>query len=299
MRLQIGIIAAALFLIGAIQTESSAQWRDGARRGLFGERELGRPLKPRQSRFDRGIQRGASGNFQGLSNEYRGTTFRSRARPAPAAPSLIPPEAYDLEPDMVPGFLEEQARRMAAAQQQQAQPLPPIMPQQPERYQPPIMPAQPERSQPPTQPGFPQPQPAVPGPTRQELQSSPDRWFRGAPAPAQPGPPAPAITPAARPQRYAPTPSLGPTGSLGPSGVRSQTGSSRSNPAVLGARINRTLGARVRSPISAAVQGDAVTLQGSVATAADRQLAERMAAMEPGVRQINNRITVQVAPPAP
>ena len=296
MRVQAEMLIAVLIAFLCLQTESSAQ--------MFGPRELGKPLKPRASRFGSGLERGPSGSFLGRSTADRGTTFQSRSRPEPTPQSWLPPEAYDLEPEMVPGYLDERARRMAAAYQAQQRQLeqlyarqrpqqpvqaamPPAMPTRPDRYQPPAMP---------TQPGFPQPQPRVPGPAQQTLPNSPDRWFRGAPMPTQSGRQAPLANPAATPQRYAPVPGLGPVGTLGPTGVAGQAGLNRSNPATLGARITQTLGARVRGPISATIQGDAVILQGSVATAADRVLAERMAAMEPGVRRIDNRLSVEVAP---
>lgn len=304
MRIQAGMMIAVLIAVLGLQGESQAQWREGSRRGLFGERELGKPLKPRPSRFGSGLERGPSGNFLGRSTADRGTTFQPRSQPEPASPSYLPPEAYDLEPDMVPGYLEEQAQRMAAAYQRQQQQLqqlyerqrsqqpaqptvPSAVPARPDRYQPPVMP---------TQPGFPQPQPGVPGPTQQELQNSPDRWFRGAPVPQQSRQQVPMTNRAGSPQRYAPTTSLGPAGTLGPSGIAGQAGLSRSTAATLGTRITQTLGARVRTPISATVQGDTVTLQGTVATAADRVLAERMAAMEPGVRRIDNRLAVETVP---
>ena len=308
MRIQAGIVIAALIALIGLQAESSAQ--------MFGPRELGKPLKPRASRFGSGLARGPSGNFLGRTTAERGTTFQPRSRPTPEPQFGMPPEAYDLEPDMVPGYLEDQARRMAAvyqAQQRQIQQLhdrqrpqpatqataPPATPTQPGPYQPPAMPTRPERYQPPawpTQPGFPQPQPGVPGATQQGLQNSPDRWFRGAPTPTQPGQQAPRTNPATQPQQYVPGTSLGPVGTLGPQAVAGQAGLNRQNPATLGQRITQTLGARVRTPISATIQGDTVILQGTVATAADRVLAERTAAMEPGVRRIDNRLTVEATP---
>ncbi len=312
MRTQAGLMVAVLIAVLGLPTESPAQQR----RGLFGDRELGKPLAPRASRFRSGLERGPSGNFLGRTTADRGTTFQSRSRPEPTPQFALPPEAYNLEPEMVPAYLEEQARRMAAAHQQQQRQLeqlharqapqqsarpsfPPAVPQQPNRYQPPLMPQRPNRYQPPpmsTQPGFPQPQPGVRGPAQQpSQQNSPDRWFRGAPTPTQPGQQVPMANPATSPQRSG----QGPAGTLGPSGVRGQTGLNRSNPATLGARITQTLGARGRAQISATVRGDTVTLQGTVATATDRHLAEQLAAMEPGVRRIDNRITVVVAPPGP
>lgn len=300
MRTQAGLMVTLLVAVLGLPTESPAQ----SQRGLFGERELGKPLKPGVSRFRGGLERGPSGNFLGRSTADRGTTFQPRSRSEPTSPWLLPPEG----PDMVPSYVDEQARRMAAAyeyQQQQLRQLyqrqrpqqpiqptfPPVMPERPDRYLPPPMPVQ---------PGFPQPQPRVPGPEQQSpLQNSPDRWFRGAPAQTQPGAMAPTTNPSGSSQRYVPMPGLGPVGSLGPSGVAGQAGLNRSNPATLGPRITQTLGARVLAPISATIQGDTVILQGTVATAADRQLADRMAAMEPGVRRIDNRINVEVAPAGP
>jgi hypothetical protein len=304
MRVQAGMTIAVLIAAMGLQTESSAQWREGSRPGMFGERELGKPLKPRESRFGSGLARGPSGNFLGRTTADRGTTFQPRSRQEPEPQFPLPPEAYNLEPEQVPGYLEDQARRMAAVYQQQQRQLqdlyarqrpqppvqttvPQVVPPRPEGYQPPAVPTRPERYQPPAwpaQPGFPQPQPSVPGPTRQELQNSPDRWFRGAPTPTQPT------------QQQVPRTGLGSAGTLGPTGVAGRAGLNRSNPATLGARISQTLGARATGPISATVQGDTVTLQGSVATAADRVLAERMAAMEPGVRRIDNRLKVEAVP---
>ncbi len=314
MRSQTGIAVAVVIAILGLQPQLLAQWREGPRTGLFGERELGKPLKPRTSQFGGGLERGPSGNFLGRSTADRSTTFQSQRPRGPEEPSLVPPEAYNLEPDMVPGYLEDQARRMEAARQQQLQQLqqlqqmqqPQVSQQQPLPFQQPsqpafppavpVMPGRPDRYLPPawsTQPAFPQPQPGVPGPTGEDLQNSPDRWFRGAPTPAE------QQTPATGSQRYAPTLGLGSAGTLGPSGLTGRSALGRSSAASLGARISQTLAAGALSPIAATILGDTVTLQGSVASAADRQLAERMAAMEPGVRRIDNRIRVEPVPVGP
>ncbi len=309
MRTCTGMTVTVLVAVLGLQGELFAQSR-----GMFGDRELGKPLKPRESRFRSGLEFGPSGNFLGRSTAERGTTFQSRS---PAAPERLPlpPEAYYLEPEMVPGYLEDQARRIAAAQQRQQQqlqqlyerqqpvqqpaPIPPGYAQQPpvvEPSFPPLPPTRPDRYLPPplpVQPGLPQPQPGLPGPTVEELQNSPDRWFRGAPTPT--GPDA-AGGAAGSSQRYAPMNGLGPAGSLGPSGVAGQPGLSRTSAATLGARLTQAVGAGVRSPISANIQGTTVILQGTVAAAADRQFAEQIAAMEPGVRRIDNRIRVEAAP---
>ena len=140
MRVQAEMLIAVLIAFLCLQTESSAQ--------MFGPRELGKPLKPRASRFGSGMERGPSGNFLGRSTADRGTTFQSRSRPEPTPQSWLPPEAYDLEPEMVPGYLEEQARRMAAAYQAQQRQLEQLYarqrPQQPTQAAvPPAMPTRP------------------------------------------------------------------------------------------------------------------------------------------------------------
>lgn len=298
MRVSLRIIVAALLVATISQSSALAQWRQGTTRGLFGEREFGRPLKPRESRFSSGLERGPSGNFIGRTNTDRGTTFRSPVPAQPEAPPLIPPEAYNLEPDMVPGYLAEQARRLAEMQSQaQPQPAAP-MPGQPAPYPPeqPVLPSQP--AQPSLAPG-------IPGPSREELRTSPDRWFRGGtgpsqPAqsaqPAQPGGAAMLTAPPALGRSYLATPTLGPVAAPGPAPLRGQAALSG---VPLGARITRQLGPRATSPISAIYQGDTVTLQGRVATEGDRVVAEQMARFEPGVRSVVNQISVEAAQPAP
>ena len=304
MRVSLRIIVAALLVATISQSSALAQWRQGTTRGLFGEREFGRPLKPRESRFSSGLERGPSGNFIGRTNTDRGTTFRSPVPAQPEAPPLIPPEAYNLEPDMVPGYLAEQARRLAEMQSQaQPQPAAP-MPGQPAPYPPeqPVLPAQP--AQPSLAPG-------LPGPSREEMRTSPDRWFRSGtgpsqPAqaaqpgvsaqPAQPGGAAMLTAPSALGRSYLATPTLGPVATPGPAPLRGQAALSG---VPLGARITRQLGPRATSPISAIYQGDTVTLQGRVATEGDRVVAEQMARFEPGVRSVVNQISVEAAQPAP
>ena len=311
MRVQTGTFVAVLSAILGFSMLISAGAEEKTYRGMFGDRTLGESLKPGKSRFRSGLARGANGSFKGISTADRGTTFRNQTRPEPVAPSLVPPEAYDLEPDMVPGYLEEQARRMAALRQQLlaeqrqlqqrqqqlpveqqpvvASPVEQAQPAQPS-FPPLVTPTRPDRYLPPawsTQPGFPQSQPGVPGAQGEELPNSPDRWFRGVPSASEQGQQAPTA------------PIYSPSSNLGPSGVRGQAGLNRTTASTLGPRISQTLGARARSPIAAIVLGDMVTLQGTVSSAADRQLAERIAAMEPGVRRIDNRIEVVPTPAAP
>lgn len=60
----------------------------------------------------------------------------------------------------------------------------------------------------------------------------------------------------------------------------------------------RTLGMSLAagSKVTATAQGNKVTLSGTVASARDKALLERLVKLEPGVREVENRLTVQ--PPA-
>lgn len=304
MSISMRMIVTALVVVLGSQSPASAQWRDGPKRGLFGDREFGQPLKPRTSQFGSGLERGPSGNFVGRTNSSRATTFRSKSPAEPQTTPLIPPEAYYLEPDMVPAYLAEQARRAAEMQAQaQSQAAAPV-PGQPAPYPPeqPILPEQPPL------PGMPT---LEPGMTREQLQSSPDRWFRGGTNPAQPGQPTPPAGPAqpgqpgaaapltpppAMQRSYLPRPTLGPTGTLGAPPVG---GPMAVNATPLGMRITRQLGPRALSPISAVYQGDTVTLQGRVAADSDRAVAEQIARFEPGVRRVVNQLSVEAPQPVP
>lgn len=58
----------------------------------------------------------------------------------------------------------------------------------------------------------------------------------------------------------------------------------------MAARVTAKIAAR--KPISVTVQGDTATLRGSVASAHDRIVAEVMLRLEPGIRQVDNQLTV-------
>jgi osmotically-inducible protein OsmY len=64
----------------------------------------------------------------------------------------------------------------------------------------------------------------------------------------------------------------------------------------LGTRLQRLPGVSALGPIDVTLQERTIVLRGSVATAHDRDLAERLALLEAGVDQVQNELTI--APPA-
>lgn len=65
-------ILLGLGVLGCLLTNGVLATEGTTVRGLFGPRTLGGPVTPRAgTRFDRGVQRGASGEFLGLSREPR------------------------------------------------------------------------------------------------------------------------------------------------------------------------------------------------------------------------------------
>ena len=62
-------------------------------------------------------------------------------------------------------------------------------------------------------------------------------------------------------------------------------------------RLEKSSWVDTRSPMDVSIEKGIATLQGVVATESDRRLAERLARLEPGIRQIDNQLTV--AAPAP
>ena len=63
----------------------------------------------------------------------------------------------------------------------------------------------------------------------------------------------------------------------------------------LSQRLQNTAGLHSLSPLEASFQGDTLILKGVVATDHDRDLAERLAHLEPGVEQIQNDLVVNKA----
>jgi hypothetical protein len=64
----------------------------------------------------------------------------------------------------------------------------------------------------------------------------------------------------------------------------------------LAARMERSSWLQTRSPVEVAIEGQTATLRGVVATEHDRVLAARLAKLEPGVRRVENLLTL--APPS-
>ncbi|MHC4403258.1 MAG: BON domain-containing protein [Planctomycetota bacterium] len=64
-------------------------------------------------------------------------------------------------------------------------------------------------------------------------------------------------------------------------------------PAVeLASRLERCDRIQSRSPMDVSLEGGTAVLQGVVATDRDRALAEMLVRLEPGVRQVDNRLTL-------
>jgi hypothetical protein len=63
-------------------------------------------------------------------------------------------------------------------------------------------------------------------------------------------------------------------------------------------RIQKTPGIRTRSTIDVEIVGRTAVLRGVVATAHDRELAARLASLEPGVSAVQNELEVAQSPPA-
>ena len=60
----------------------------------------------------------------------------------------------------------------------------------------------------------------------------------------------------------------------------------------LGQRLEQSSRIQTRSPMEVSIENGTATLRGVVATVDDRRLAERLARLEPGIRRIDNQLTV-------
>jgi osmotically-inducible protein OsmY len=69
--------------------------------------------------------------------------------------------------------------------------------------------------------------------------------------------------------------------------------------ATVSRRIQRAPAIRTRSAIDVQIVGRTAVLRGVVATQHDRELAERLASLEPGVSTVQNELEVAQSPPAP
>lgn len=136
-----------------------------------------------------------------------------------------------------------------------------------------------------------------PGPSVPEAPSGPDRWLRTEGAVEETKPPAsPAATPPAGPSSSAPSPTTG--GAARPirgSPVVLATPDHRSAQAPGGHLVRilqRIPPIRQGGPIQVIMDNDTAILRGRVATVADRELAENLARLEPGVWQVRNELIV-------
>ncbi len=57
-------------------------------------------------------------------------------------------------------------------------------------------------------------------------------------------------------------------------------------------RLEKSSWVQTRSPVEVSIENGIATLRGVVATDGDRRLAERLARLEPGIRRIDNQLTV-------
>ncbi|HUT95440.1 MAG TPA: BON domain-containing protein [Thermoguttaceae bacterium] len=64
-------------------------------------------------------------------------------------------------------------------------------------------------------------------------------------------------------------------------------------------RLEKSSWLRPQSPMEVAIEGGTAILRGVVATEHDRVLAERVAKLEPGVRQVENLLTLAPASESP
>jgi len=69
--------------------------------------------------------------------------------------------------------------------------------------------------------------------------------------------------------------------------------------ATLAKRLTDIPGLKTRGPVEVWVQGDKATLRGTVATDHDRDLAERLVLLEPGIYRVQNDLTVGSVPSWP
>ncbi len=63
---------------------------------------------------------------------------------------------------------------------------------------------------------------------------------------------------------------------------------------IVAARVQKSLGDRVRSRISVSIIDGTATVRGQVATQHDRRLVSHLVMFEPGIRQVNNLVSTEV-----
>lgn len=82
-------------------------------------------------------------------------------------------------------------------------------------------------------------------------------------------------------------------------GFRHQAPAEAELSAALLARLQRADRIKSLVPLEISIGNGTATLRGAVATSYDRALAEQLVRLEPGIRQVQNELTVTAAPEAP
>ncbi len=254
----ITIIAAVITL--AIEGNLWAQSSGGETRGLFGRRSLGGTLQPRPRTLVNGLVTAPSGDFLG----------RGRARGLTFNPSI---------------WQSADTQRQQSEWRQQWR----------ESQEVPI--GTPQQLGPPPAPGLAQhaEAPQVPAPPAATPPAE-ERWFRSPPAGrAQAGmSPAPASTGAVRAETGASPGGAAPVRLPQVSlevGFSPPAGSRGPGP-FLTALLTRTPQIARVSPISVTMESDTAVLRGQVRSPRDRQLAEDIVRLEPGVWEVRNELVV-------
>lgn len=270
MRHNVAALWMTLALLLGDPSQGLAQWTSTQVDvgGTFGQRSLGRTLKPRPGRFADGILRGPSGNFQGRGRPDGGMMFGwtgqqySRFRHRDAAvgrqPFGAPPNVGPSEPSAAP-----RRRLPGPAPVAETAPPPEVVPP----------------------PGLTQPAEMLPPPERV---APPQIWFRSGATGANSG---------TTGGSTAVAPSAAAGGVQGPLPPRLRIGFAAVRPAdgrgtALAARIARCDRIRRLSPIRVIVDSETAVLRGRVVSEHDRLLAEHFARMEPGIWQVRNELLV-------
>lgn len=283
-----GVVAVLAVLVPT--TGLFAQVRPGPRplprtyagevRSLFGDRAIGFPVRPKERDF------GGGGQFGPRPSLGRG---------------FSPRPSFSLWEDF-PGFnrgarvgsdrLVKSAEQLAAPWRGPAEPPGTYQPPAPRRRE--TVEGLQQAAQPLGQPG----QPGQPAGASAEQPPQPEMWFR------EPGP--------AAGQSRGPGTPQGRTGAAASGRSAANSGGGRPSYAwntsaiggvtrapILAQRLERVLQNGMQSPLEVTVQDQTATLRGEVATEHDRLLAEHIARFEPGVRFVENELTVARPTPQP
>lgn len=250
----ISVVAAVMTMAvgGTVWAQSSG----GETRGLFGNRSLGGTLQPKPRTLVNGLLTGPSGDFVG----------RGRAAGLTFNPSVWQATSAQLQQSEWRNRLRDNQQAAVEATPRAANQAAQVLPSFPEAMQP-------------------TPQAPVERPVEQ--------WFRSPP---------PATARAAASAEQTALSGVGGEAAAGPSipalprvtvqvGFSVPAGSPGPGP-FLTALLARTPRIARVSPISVTMESDTAVLRGQVRTLRDRQLAEDLVRLEPGVWEVRNELVV-------